>query len=110
MRGGGGAGREVVGEGRFINGGEGVVSTILPTMKEICVFWLHCIASYYRDQAWKCQPRGFTSAGVLSVSSLTWKCFSTAISGGVYISEIPACHFLQPTILSEGHKNYLKDW
>ena len=32
------------GEGRFINGEEGVVYTPLQTMKEIGVFWLHCTA------------------------------------------------------------------
>ena len=32
---------------------------------------------------------------IVLVPCPTWKCVSTAISGGMYISEIPRCHLLQ---------------
>ena len=41
----------------------------------------------------------FTSAGknteIALVPCLTWKCVFTVSSGGMDISEVPGCHFLQ---------------
>ena len=48
------------------------------------------------------------NTGVVLVLFRALKYVSTAISGGVDISEVPGCHLLQ--CLSEGHKNYFKDW
>ena len=35
------------------------------------------------------------NTGVLLVLCCTWKCFPTAISGGVDISGVPGCHLLR---------------
>ena len=37
-------GKPIMGEGRFINGEEGLVLTPLQTMRELSAFWLHCTA------------------------------------------------------------------
>ena len=40
-------------------------------------------------------PSTGKNTGVVLVPYREWKCVSTAISGGVDISEVPECHFLR---------------
>ena len=40
-------------------------------------------------------PLAGKNIGIIFVPFCTWKCILTAISGGVDISEVPGCHFLQ---------------
>ena len=40
-------------------------------------------------------PSAGKNTGVVLVQCCAWKCVSTAISGGVDISEVPGCHLLQ---------------
>ena len=47
---------------------------------------------------------------VVLVPCCAWKCVPTTISGGVVISKAPGCHYYNRGVLSEGHKNYFKDW
>ena len=47
---------------------------------------------------------------VILTSCRAWNCVTTAISSGMDISEVPGSHLLQQMHLSEGHKNYFKDW
>ena len=39
-------------------------------------------------------PSPGKDTGIVLVLCHTWKCVSTAISGGVDISEVPGCHLL----------------
>ena len=50
-------------------------------------------------------PSAKENTGVVLVPCFAWKYVPTVICGGVDISEVPGCH-----LLSEGHKNYFKDW
>ena len=59
----------------------------------IVVFWLHCATWLYIDQTWKQQSRGFYS--------YFWWC------GYFWNPWVP---FATTGVLSEGHKNYFKDW
>ena len=40
-------------------------------------------------------PSAGKNTGTVLVSCRTWKCVSTAIFGGVDISEVPGCHIRQ---------------
>ena len=40
-------------------------------------------------------PSAGKNTGIVLVPCRAWKCFPTAISGGVDISDVPACHFLR---------------
>ena len=55
-------------------------------------------------------PSAGKNTGVVLVPCRAWKCVPTAISGGVDISEVPRCPLLRQMSLSEGRKNYFKDW
>ena len=43
----------------------------------------------------KVSPSAVKSTKLVLVPLCTWKCVPTTISGGVYIFEVPKCHFLQ---------------
>ena len=56
----------------------------------------------------KASPSTGKNDGVVGVTHHAWKCFSTAISDEVDISEVPGCQLLR--VLCEINKNYFKDW
>ena len=66
----------------------------------IGVFWLHCLPDSKETELGKSDQEASLSAGnnigVVLVPCSWWKCVpTTAVSGGVNISEVPGCHLLQ---------------
>ena len=63
---------------------------------------------------WSSDQEAFPSAGkntaVVLVPCRAWKCVHAAISGGVNISKAPGVICYDRWVLSEGNKNYIKDW
>ena len=67
--------------------------TCHPEDTRIGLFWLHCVPDSkeieLESSNQEASPSAGKSTGVVSVPCCTWKCFPTAISGGVDISEVP---------------------
>ena len=65
----------------------------------IDVFWLHVPPDSKKTELGSSDQEAFLLASkntrIVLVLCSAWKCVPTAISGGVNISEVPACHLLR---------------
>ena len=55
-------------------------------------------------------PSAGKNTGIVLVPCRAWKCVPTAISGGVDISKVPACHLLQQMSSQRGSQKLRQGW
>ena len=76
-----------------------MVFTLLQTIKEIGVFGCTVQPDNKENKLGSVNQEVFPLVGknteIVLVPCPIWKYVSTAISGGMYISEVPRCHLLQ---------------
>ena len=88
-------GGTIMGVGWFTNGGKG--GGIYPSAnseRNRC-FLVELYSLILKRPRLEVATKGFSSASIVLAPYPTWKCVSKAISGAMYISEVPGCHLLQ---------------